>query len=75
MKLCKDCRWISGVGNWAVCDHPKAQYKEASPVTGRVVWHRLGCETFRMSGALPFCLCGPDGKLWEPADSSPVGFA
>jgi hypothetical protein len=72
MKLCKDCRWVSGTGNWAVCDHPKSRSKETSPVTGRVVEHRWHCETCRMPGTI--FPCGPDGKLWEPADATPVGF-
>ena len=65
MKLCKDCRWMGpGPGQSAFCEHPKARYRETSPVTGRVIEHRWQCETFRMAGAI--FPCGPDGKLWEP---------
>jgi hypothetical protein len=64
MKLCKDCRWISGATHSALCDHPKAHYQDV--ITGRVIEHRWQCETFRMPG--PMFACGPNGKLWEPKE-------
>ncbi len=71
MKFCKDCRWALGATEHALCDHPKAHYREVSPVTGRAIEHRWQCGTFRMAETL--WPCGPEGKLWEPKDGA-VGF-
>lgn len=54
--FCKDCRWFSGE-NEQICRHDKATIFD--PV--------MGARKQYFAAAMRAGICGPNGKLYEPA--------
>ena len=74
MKFCKDCKWLREPTDRPTCGHPSSMWGgDVDLVTGKQKPARpMACEDARW---LDFRgLCGPSGKHWEAADSTPVGF-
>ncbi len=73
-RLCKDCKWIVPSSR-PMCMHPSSVTPaELDVVTGKTRPSQpMSCEQARL-----FLVygnhCGYEGKHWEPADNSTVGF-
>ena len=77
MKLCKDCRWFqSRDGQPPLCDHPTSvSPASTSLVSGETIAsYHYTCADMRYFLAWD-SFCGSEGRHWEPADATPVGFA
>jgi hypothetical protein len=57
MKLCKDCRYLTGGIAIVSCNHPS---NGTDPLTGNAEWDHA--PTMRKGGGR----CGPAGKLFTP---------
>lgn len=71
MKLCKDCKYCDG----GLCRSPKNLAIDRSTGEKVVRWISF-CSVHRSGGlasfilAVPFRICGPQGKWFEPKEKS-----